>query len=267
MSVSDPGLLAGRRALVTGAASGMGAETARRFVAQGARVALLDKDPAVKTVAEEIGMPHHVCDVTDLEQVETSWEAVAEEFGGLDTVVNNAGFGTASKIHRTAPELWRSLIDVNLTGVWHGIRAAAPLLRASGGGVIVNTASISGVRPASGEAGYAAAKAGVIALTATAALEYAPEIRVNAVSPGTIRTTLTAPMLAWDVMAEAQVRKIPLGRIGEPDDVADVIVFLCSDLARFMTGQNLVVDGGNTLHGSGVDGLLDLLASHGLEVD
>jgi 3-oxoacyl-[acyl-carrier protein] reductase len=267
MSVRD-GLLSGRRAVITGAASGMGAATAAAFVEHGARVMLLDKDELVSAVAEALQMPWRICDVTDLAQVEESYAAAATAFGGLDTVVNNAGFGTASKIHRTPVEVWTSLIDVNLTGVWNGMRAAVPLLRSTGpGGVIVNTASISGVRPAAGEAGYAAAKAGVIAMTATAALEYAPDIRVNAVSPGTIRTRLTAPMLAWDLMAEHQLSKIPLGRIGEPEDVADVMVFLCSDLSRFITGQNLVVDGGNTLHGSGVDGLIELLAQQGLEVD
>jgi NAD(P)-dependent dehydrogenase (short-subunit alcohol dehydrogenase family) len=128
---------------------------------------------------------------------------------------------------------------------------------AGGGGAIVNTASISGTRPAAGEAPYAASKAAVAALTATAALEYGPHIRVNAVAPGMIDTALTQPLLqVFPEQVDRFARDTPLGRIGTPEDVADVVVFLCSDLARFVTGQNLVVDGGLTLHGSGVDGML-----------
>jgi NAD(P)-dependent dehydrogenase (short-subunit alcohol dehydrogenase family) len=122
----------------------------------------------------------------------------------------------------------------------------------------VSTASISGTRPAAGEAPYAAAKAAVAALTATAALEYAPSVRVNAVSPGMIHTGLTDILLSgFDWTVPHMEAKTPLARIGSPEDVADVVVFLCSEDARFITGQNLVVDGGMTLHGSGVDGLLE----------
>ncbi len=120
----------------------------------------------------------------------------------------------------------------------------------------MSTASISGTRPAAGEAAYSAAKAGVAAITASAALEYGPHIRVNAVSPGMIVTRLTEPLLEFFPKEEERyVRTTPAARLGAPDDVADVVVFLCSDLARFVTGQNIVVDGGMTLHGSGVDGL------------
>ncbi len=131
----------------------------------------------------------------------------------------------------------------------------------NGGGAIVSTASISGTRPSAGEAPYSAAKAAVVALTANAALEYAPTIRVNSVSPGMIRTPLTELLLddRGIGLEAAQRAKTPLDRIGEPGDIADVVVFLCSDLARFVTGQNLVVDGGMTLHGAGVDGVLDVV--------
>jgi NAD(P)-dependent dehydrogenase (short-subunit alcohol dehydrogenase family) len=145
---------------------------------------------------------------------------------------------------------------VNVTGVFHTVRAALPRLLAGGDGRVVSTASISGVRPAEGEAAYAAAKAGVAAFTASLALEYGPTVRANAVSPGMIRTGMTAPLLDnFPDIVDRMVAKTPVGRIGEPEDVADVVVFLLSDLARFITGQNLVVDGGMLLHGSGVDGL------------
>ena len=150
------------------------------------------------------------------------------------------------------------MLAVNLTGVYLGFRAAVPHIRASGGGSIVSTASISGTRPAAGEAPYAAAKAGVAAITSSAALEYGPGIRVNAVSPGMILTAVTEPLLQFLPHERARFeRTTPLGRIGTPEDIADVVVFLCSDLARFITGQNIVVDGGMTLHGSGVDGIFE----------
>ena len=134
-----------------------------------------------------------------------------------------------------------------------GLPGRHPHIRASGGGSIVSTASISGTRPAAGEAPYSAAKAAVIAVTASAALEYGPKIRVNSVSPGMIRTSLTEPLLKFlPHEVERYERTTPLGRMGRPDDIADVVVFLCSDMARFITGQNIVVDGGMTLHGSGV---------------
>jgi NAD(P)-dependent dehydrogenase (short-subunit alcohol dehydrogenase family) len=149
-------------------------------------------------------------------------------------------------------------VAVNLTGVYLGFRAAIPHLRASGGGSVVSTASISGTRPAAGEAPYSAAKAGVAAITASAALEYGPHIRVNSVAPGMIVTALTQPLLQFlPAEQERFERTTPLGRLGQPEDIADVVVFLCSDLARFITGQNIVVDGGMTLHGSGIDGILE----------
>jgi NAD(P)-dependent dehydrogenase (short-subunit alcohol dehydrogenase family) len=188
--------------------------------------------------------------------------------GGLTILHNNAGVSGSTGLEEIAPDDWRRLIDVNLTGTFYGIKAAAPIMLAGGDGRIVNTASISGVRPAAGEGPYAAAKAGVIALTATAALEYGPTIRVNSVSPGTIRTPMTELFLTMiPGNYDHQVGKVPLGRVGAPEDVADVVVVLCSDLMRYVNGQNLVVDGGMLLHGSGSDGILfrvrELMAERG----
>jgi len=138
------------------------------------------------------------------------------------------------------------------------MRAAVPHLLKAGGGSIVNTASISGVRPSPGEGPYAAAKAAVAALTQSAALEYgARGIRVNAVAPGAIRSAMTTPLLGMGDWEERWTDRIPLGRIGDPEDIADVVVFLCSDLARYITGQTVVIDGGMILHGAGIDGVLD----------
>jgi NAD(P)-dependent dehydrogenase (short-subunit alcohol dehydrogenase family) len=219
----------------------------------------IDEDSA-KAVAAEIGGTAHVVDVTDAGAVQSAVDQAASKMGGITTLFNNAGVGSMAPLHEWATDEWDRLIRVNLTGVYLGFRAAIPHIRAAGGGAIVSTASISGTRPSAGESPYAAAKAGVAAMTASAALEYGPSIRVNAVSPGMIRTKLTEPLLQILPEEEARYRRTtPMGRVGEPEDVADVVVFLCSDLARFVTGQNLVIDGGMTLHGAGVDGIFEQL--------
>ncbi len=224
-------------------------------------MAVLDIDEAsAKAVAAEIEGTAHVVDVTDPDAVQSAVDQAASAMGGITTLFNNAGVGSMAPLHEWAPDEWDRLIRVNLTGVYLGFRAAIPHIRAAGGGAIVSTASISGTRPAAGEAPYAAAKAGVAAMTASAALEYGPSIRVNAISPGMIRTKLTEPLLEVFPHEEARYeRTTPMGRVGEPEDVADVVIFLCSDLARFVTGQNLVIDGGMTLHGAGVDGIFEQL--------
>jgi len=251
------GLLDGRRAVVTGGASGIGRATARRMVEEGATVAVIDVDgDGAQTMAKEPGIFGFEADVTDPDGLRGAVDSAAEAMGGITTLFNNAGIGNLSPLHEWDPVEWNRLIAVNLTGVYLGFRAAIPHILNSGGGSIVSTASISGTRPAAGEAPYSAAKAGVTAITASAALEYGPSIRVNAVAPGMIRTALTAPLLSLlPHEQERYERTTPVGRVGEPEDIADVVVFLCSDLARFITGQTVVVDGGMTLHGSGIDGI------------
>jgi NAD(P)-dependent dehydrogenase (short-subunit alcohol dehydrogenase family) len=232
------GLLDNRRAVVTGGGSGIGRGTCRRMAEEGARVAVVD--------------------VRDADAVKSAIDRAAAEMGGLDIAFNNAGTGSMSRLHEYEPEEFRRVVDVNLLGVWHGIRAAVPHLLAAGGGSIVNTASISGVRPSPGEGPYAAAKAAVTALTQSAALEYgARGIRVNGVAPGAIWSALTTPLLGMGDWERIWTERTPLGRIGDPEDIGDVVVFLCSDLARYITGQVLVVDGGMTLHGAGIDGVLE----------
>lgn len=253
------GLLDGQRAIVTGGGSGIGRATCRRMAAEGAAVAVLDIDAdSAKTVADEIGGVGYGVDVSEPDQMRDVVDAAVKDLGGLTTLFNNAGVGNMSPLIDWDLAEWNRIIGINLNGVFAGFRAAVPHIKAAGGGSIVSTASISGTRPAAGEAPYAASKAGVAAITASAALELGPSIRVNAVSPGLIQTALTKPLLQFfPHEVERFQRTTPVGRLGEPEDIADVVVFLCSDLARFINGQNIVVDGGMTLHGGGIDGIFE----------
>ena len=188
------GLLDGRTAVVTGGGSGIGRATCRRMVEEGARVAVLDVDrESAETVARDIGAVAFSVDVGDPDALRAAVDAAARELGGLSIMYNNAGTSAFNRLHEYDPGEWERVLRVNLTGVWAGFRAAVPHILAGGGGSVVSTASISGTRPAAGEGPYSASKAAVAALTASAALEYGPTIRVNAVSPGMIRTTMTAP--------------------------------------------------------------------------
>ena len=253
------GLLEGRRALVTGGGSGIGRAVCRRLRAEGATVAVLDVDgDAAAAVAEELDGVAVPADVTDAEGLRRAVDDAAVRLGGLSILFNNAGGSTMAPLAQWDPEEWERIVRLNLGGVFNTMRAGVPHLLAAGGGAVVSTASISGTRPSAGETPYSAAKAGVMALTASAALEYGPLIRVNAVAPGMIRTALTQPLLELLPDADNHYRTMtPADRVGEPEDVADVVLFLCSDMARFVTGQTIVVDGGMTLHGAGVDGLFD----------
>jgi NAD(P)-dependent dehydrogenase (short-subunit alcohol dehydrogenase family) len=241
------GLFDGRVALVTGGASGIGRACAERLARDGAAVAVLDRDgDGARAVAAEVNGRAYEVDVRDGDAVRAAFAAVVDDGGGLDILVNNAGVGDLRPLHTVDDRLWHRLVDVNLTGTFHAMAAAVPAMLAGGGGAIVNNASLSGLAPTRNEAAYSAAKAGVIALTSSGALEYGPTIRVNCVAPGFIRTPLTA---IWDQHPDAFAPitdAIPLGRIGEADEVADVIAFLCSDAAAYITGQTLVVDGGLT---------------------
>jgi NAD(P)-dependent dehydrogenase (short-subunit alcohol dehydrogenase family) len=168
-------------------------------------------------------------------------------------LVNNAGAGDLRPLHTVDEKLWHRIVDVNLTGTYNGIKAAVPLMLAAGGGTIVNNASLSGLMPTRNEAAYSAAKAGVIALTKSGALEYGPNVRVNCVAPGHVRTPLTA---AFDLMTdvfEPVAEALPLKRVGEADEVAQVILFLASDRSSYITGQTIVVDGGGSLPQAGTD--------------
>lgn len=252
------GLLDGHRALVTGAGSGIGRETCLRLRADGAAVAVLDNDAdAAAAVAGELGgAPALIVDVTDGEALAAAVRRCADELGGLSIVVNNAGVGNVKPFHRYRDREYDTVVDTSMRGTFNGIRAAAPLMMERGGGSIVNVASVSGIRPTRGEAPYSAAKAAVIAMTYSAALEYAPTVRVNCVSPGLIETPMTAPLLDDDDVRSSFARGTPLGRVGTAADVASVIAFFCSDMAAYVTGANLPVDGGSLLPSAQMDGVL-----------
>ena len=245
---------AGKRALITGGASGIGLATARKLAQQGARVALLDQHrDATDAAAREVGGLALVADVRDAAAVDAACAEAASAFGGLEFAFLNAGAGQVAALHEYAPSDVERLVAVNLLGVYHGLRSVVPHLRAAGGGAIVTNASCSGVHPTRGEAPYSAAKAGVIALAQSAALEYGPAIRVNCVSPGMIRTPMSELLFEIPELMDPFGEAIPAARAGTAEEVADVVVFLLSDAARYVTGHNLVVDGGLSLVGGGID--------------
>ncbi|MFZ6004290.1 MAG: SDR family NAD(P)-dependent oxidoreductase [Actinomycetota bacterium] len=239
-----PGELSGHAAIVTGGGAGIGASTARCLAERGAQVSVLDRAAdAARAVAEEIGGHAFEVDVSDPAATTAAVQAAADAMGGLTDVVANAGFGINKPLHKYTDQEWRLVVGVNLDGTFHTVRAAIPLLRERGGN-IVTVASLNASRPLQGEAPYSAAKAGIVNLTRTVALEYAPAIRANCVSPGMIATALTSVITDdadFTAVAEAGT---PLRRIGTADEVAEVIAFLCSDAARYVTGQELIVDGG-----------------------
>ncbi len=246
-----------KRAIVTGGAAGIGLAAARRLCAEGAAVALIDCDTEpLEAAAAELDAPCFVADVADAAAVERGFEVACDRLGGLDLLFNNAGVGQVASLHRYPPEAVQRLIGVNLLGIYNGLRAAVPRMRAAGGGAIVNNASGSGVQPTRGEAPYAAAKAGVIALTRSAALEYAPGIRVNCVSPGMVRTGLSEGLFRAPGLLDPLLETIPCGRVGTPEEIADVVLFLLSEESRFVTGQNLLADGGLSLVAAGIDPVL-----------
>jgi 3-oxoacyl-[acyl-carrier protein] reductase len=235
--------------IVTGAGRGIGRAIATRFAAEGAQVAILDRDEApAEAVAAAIraaggaalGVP---CDITDRAACRAAIAAVVAHFGGVDVLINNAGVTADARLDSLDEEDFDRVVDTNLKGAFNLTQAALPPLRASGRGRILNTASTVGIHGNFGQTNYAAAKGGLIAMTKTWARELGREgITVNAVAPGFIRTEMTASVPA-KVIASAEARA-SLGRIGTPEDVTGAFLFLASDDARYVTGQVLIVDGG-----------------------
>jgi NAD(P)-dependent dehydrogenase (short-subunit alcohol dehydrogenase family) len=252
------GRVEGKVALVTGGASGLGAESARRLAREGAKVVLTDlAADAGQAVADEIEAAGGTAlfltqDVTD----EARWAEVVktahDRFGRLDVLVNSAGVAAGLEpILEATYEGWRRIIDINLDGTFLGVRAVAPAMAAAGRGSIINISSILGKVGQPGAAAYCASKGGVLMLTKAVALELAPlGVRVNSVHPGYIETPMVANAFRQseneNELRDLIVSRHALGRLGVPREIADAIVFLASDEASFMTGAEMVVDGGYT---------------------
>ena len=258
----DPQRLAetvqGRVAVVTGGATGLGRATAIEFAQRGTAVAinyvdLPERDVAAQALLTEtairaLGVPVYCarCDVRDRAAVEKFFGAVRERLGGVHYLVNNAGVAHDGALWRLSSEAWQEVLDTNVTGAFHCIQSVAGPMRAQRFGKIVNVASHQAFRPGFGIANYAASKAALIGLTKAAAVDLgSSNVNVNAVAPGFVKTELLAK-LPREVLERAEHESV-LGRVAEPEDIARVIVFLCSDAARHITGQVIVVDGGLTL--------------------
>jgi NAD(P)-dependent dehydrogenase (short-subunit alcohol dehydrogenase family) len=240
--------LQGRVGVVTGGASGIGAECARRFVGEGARVVLGDLNrEALAHMAAELGdaCVIEVVDVREPESVDRMVARATEDLGRLDFALNAAGIGWYSPVHAHSVEQWDAVMDVCLRGVFLSVRAeSAAMLGAHRSGVIINIASINAIVPAEGMSAYCAAKAGVAMLTRCAAMELGPSgIRVVGIGPGFIETPMTQFASAIPAVHEAYVESIPMGRAGAPRDIADAAVFLASDEASWISGTTIYVDG------------------------
>jgi NAD(P)-dependent dehydrogenase (short-subunit alcohol dehydrogenase family) len=247
-------------ALVTGAARGIGLATAKRFLADGWQVALLDIDGenlqrTFKALAKPDVTLALTCDVADVEGVVRAVDQIRERFGRLDALVNNAGIAIFKPILDVSYEDWQRVLAVNLTGPFLCTQAAAPLMRDSGGGAIVNITSISGLRASTLRTAYGTSKAGLAHLTQQQAIELAAlGIRVNAVAPGPVDTAM-AKAVHTPVIRSAYHDAIPLNRYGLEEELAESIYFLCSERSSYITGQTLAVDGGFEATGIGLPAL------------
>ena len=235
--------LSGKVALVSGAARGIGAAIAMAMAGEGAKVVIGDLlDDEGRALAARIGpsATYVHLDVTRREDWIVAVATAVETYGTLNVLVNNAGIAGAAPIDEYSPEDWDAIVAVNLTGVFNGIQAAVPAMKAAGGGSIVDMSSIEGLIALPLNAGYVATKFGVRGLTKAAALDLGPyRIRVNSVHPGFIRTAMTE-------VAPADTSGVALGRAGEPEEIAKLVVFLASDESSFSTGAEFVADGGET---------------------
>ena len=239
-------------AIVTGSGAGIGRATAKRFAEEGAAVVVADVDTdggkeTVSLIESAGGDAVFVeTDVTDQSDVDGMVETAIETYGGLDFAYNNAGIeGQNNPLTEQSQESWETVMAVNLTGVFNGLKAQIPAMLENGGGAIVNTASVAGIRGFPNLAPYVASKHGVIGATRTAAIEWSSEgVRVNAVCPGVIETEMVARTREEDPETiEQTIAATPIDRLGQPEEIASAAVWLCSDDASFVTGEALVVDG------------------------
>lgn len=251
------GDLRGRGAIITGASTGIGRAIALELARNGVNIAFcyLGSAPgleeAERTAAQlrqlEVKVLHRECDVRDPDAVKAFVDVAREALGRVDILINNAGIGRDRALWRMSDGEWQDVLGTNLTGAFNMIRALAPDFRAQQDGKIVNISSIHGIRPEFGLANYAASKAGLVGLTRSAAVELGPSnVNVNAVAPGYIRTTRLTEAVSAEILDRAREHSV-LGRLGGPQDVANVVLFLCSEQARHITGAVIPVDGGHLL--------------------
>jgi len=239
--------LAGKVAIVTGAAGGMGSIFARRFVEEGAQVLLTDIQDAT-ALAQQLGRQARFIkhDVTREEVWQEVIEAGEKAFGPISILVNNAGVGADNRFIETISESdYRRIIDINQVSVFFGMKHVLPTMKRAGGGAIINISSVGGLRGAPASLAYVASKFAVCGMTKAAALEYAPHnIRVNSVHPGFTRTPMVAPTARAEEKLKPVIDRVPAGRLGDAGEIANTVVFLASDEARFATGAEFVIDGG-----------------------
>lgn len=243
--------LKGKRVLITGGAGGIGAATAVRFLEEGSQVVLLDRDKQALQRAKE----QHptlsgiiVADVTDPDAVTQAFDELDSLVDGIDVLINNAGVSSRHRFIDISPHAWRQIMNVNLDGAFFVAQEAARRMLSNTGGVILNMGSTNGLMGYHYYADYNASKAGVIELTRSMALELGPDIRVNAVCPGFILTPMQEAEYTQE-MRRAFANKLPIKRLGRPQDVAALFAFLASEDARFITGQAFVIDGGELAGG------------------
>lgn len=252
----------GKTAVITGAASGIGASTARRLSAEGAQIILVDKDePQGQSVAEETKGRFYAADLSQRADIETVFNKIISERSEIDVLVNNAGIGgTGVTTPDLEPDVWRSVMAVNIDAIFLACRIAIPAMRANGG-AIINVASISGLFGDYGFTAYNASKGAVVNYTRALALDHAGEnIRVNAVCPGFIETSLTEQLNAFPDLLEVWRGRIPMQRAGKPNEIAATIAFLASNEASYITGSVLTADGGLTA-GTGQPNIQSYFAS------
>jgi 3-oxoacyl-[acyl-carrier protein] reductase len=241
-------LLDGRTAVITGSAQGIGYAIAEAFAAEGANVVVADiNSEAARAAAAGLGIGSRAlgvaCNVAEGADVDALVQAAVDQFGSLDVWVNNAGITRDATMRKMTEDMFDQVIAVHLRGSWLGTRAAANVMRDSGGGSIINVSSISGKIGNPGQTNYSAAKAGLIGLTKAAAKEVGfANVRVNAVQPGLIRTAMTEAM-PEDALKE-RLAGIPLGRMGEPSEIAQTVLFLASDMSSYLTGITIEIAGG-----------------------
>ncbi len=239
--------LTGKTAVVTGGSQGIGAAIAITLAELGANIAIIDRKEADETLSDIKKLGRKACmfiaDISNFKEAQLTVDAIVKEFGSVDILVNNAGINQDGVIWKMTEEQWDNVISVNLKGYFNYIRAVSPIFREQKSGKIINITSINGLRGKFGQSNYAASKAGIVGLTKTVAKELGKyNVNVNAVAPGLIETEMMKN--ADDVVREAAMGEIVLGRFGQAKDIANTVAFLASELSRHITGEVIKVDGG-----------------------